>query len=51
VHNTVTNLGASIGTALAGAVLISAHHVFLTGAAHNPNVLVHPVGAMLARQP
>jgi len=39
VQNTVTNLGASIGTALAGAVLISALTTsFLTGVAHNPNV-------------
>jgi len=35
----VTNLGASIGTALAGAVLISALTTsFLTGVTHNPNV-------------
>jgi hypothetical protein len=39
VQNTVTNLGASIGTALAGAVLISTLTTpFLTGVAHNPNV-------------
>ena len=39
MQNTVTNLGASIGTALAGAVLISALTTsFLTGVAHNPNV-------------
>jgi MFS family permease len=39
VQNTVTNLGASIGTALAGAVLISALTTsFLTGVAHNPSV-------------
>ena len=39
VQNTVTNLGASIGTALAGAVLISALTTsFLTGVQHNPNV-------------
>jgi len=39
VQNTVTNLGASIGTALAGAVLISALTTsFLTGVTHNPNV-------------
>jgi hypothetical protein len=39
VQNTVTNLGASIGTALAGAVLISAlTSSFLTGIAHNPDV-------------
>src|SRR5215470_16877642 len=39
IQNTVTNLGASIGTALAGAVLISALTTsFLTGVAHNPNV-------------
>ena len=35
----MTNLGASIGTALAGAVLISALTTsFLTGVTHNPNV-------------
>jgi MFS family permease len=39
VQNTVTNLGASIGTALAGAVLISALTAsFLTGIQHNPAV-------------
>jgi MFS family permease len=39
IQNTVTNLGASIGTALAGAVLISALTTsFLTGIQHNPNV-------------
>ena len=39
VQNTVTNLGASIGTALAGAVLISALTTsFLTGVQHNPDV-------------
>jgi MFS family permease len=39
VQNTVTNLGASIGTALAGAVLISAlTSSFLTGVQHNPAV-------------
>ncbi len=39
VQNTVTNLGASIGTALAGAVLISAlTSSFLSGVAHNPAV-------------
>ena len=39
VQNTVTNLGASIGTALAGAVLISALTTsFLTGIEHNPAV-------------
>jgi Na+/melibiose symporter-like transporter len=39
VQNTVTNLGASIGTALAGAVLISALTIsFLTGVQHNPAV-------------
>ena len=39
VQNTVTNLGASIGTALAGAVLISALSAsFLSGIAHNPAV-------------
>jgi Na+/melibiose symporter-like transporter len=39
VQNTVTNLGASIGTALAGAVLISALTAsFLTGIQQNPAV-------------
>jgi MFS family permease len=39
IQNTVTNLGASIGTALAGAVLISAlTSSFLTGIQHNPAV-------------
>jgi MFS family permease len=39
VQNTVTNLGASIGTALAGAVLISALTTsFLVGVQHNPDV-------------
>jgi len=39
VQNTVTNLGASIGTALAGAVLISTLTTsFLTGIQHNPTV-------------
>ena len=39
LQNTVTNLGASIGTALAGAVLISALTAsFLTGIADNPDV-------------
>jgi MFS family permease len=39
VQNTVTNLGASIGTALAGAVLISTlTSSFLSGIEHNPNV-------------
>ena len=39
VQNTVTNLGASIGTALAGAVLISALTAsFLSGIQHNPSV-------------
>jgi hypothetical protein len=39
VQNTVTNLGASIGTALAGAVLISALTAsFLTGVQNNPAV-------------
>jgi MFS family permease len=39
IQNTVTNLGASIGTALAGAVLISALTTsFLTGVQHNPAV-------------
>ena len=39
LQNTVTNLGASIGTALAGAVLISALTTsFLTGIEENPDV-------------
>jgi MFS family permease len=39
VQNTLTNLGASIGTALAGAVLISALTAsFLSGIANNPDV-------------
>ena len=39
LQNTVTNLGASIGTALAGAVLIAALSAsFLTGVQHNPAV-------------
>jgi hypothetical protein len=39
LQNTLTNLGASIGTALAGAVLISAlTSSFLTGIAGNPQV-------------
>jgi hypothetical protein len=39
LQNTVTNLGASIGTALAGAVLISAlTSSFLSGIADNPDV-------------
>jgi MFS family permease len=39
LQNTVTNLGASIGTALAGAVLISALTAsFFTGIANNPAV-------------
>ena len=39
LQNTVTNLGASIGTALAGAVLISAlTSSFFTGLADNPDV-------------
>ena len=39
IQNTVTNLGASIGTALAGAVLISALTTsFLSGVQHNPAV-------------
>src|SRR5205085_1554326 len=39
LQNTVTNLGASIGTALAGAVLISALTAsFFTGIADNPNI-------------
>ena len=39
IQNTVTNLGASIGTALAGAVLISALTTsFFTGIQNNPDV-------------
>jgi MFS family permease len=39
LQNTVTNLGASIGTALAGAILISSLTTsFLTGIAANPDV-------------
>jgi Na+/melibiose symporter-like transporter len=39
LQNTVTNLGASIGTALAGAILISAlTSSFFTGLANNPDV-------------
>jgi hypothetical protein len=39
IQNTVTNLGASIGTALAGAVLISAlTTTFLGGVQNNPDV-------------
>jgi MFS family permease len=39
VQNTATNLGASIGTALAGAVLISALTAsFVSGVQNNPNV-------------
>jgi hypothetical protein len=39
IQNTVTNLGASIGTALAGAVLISAlTSSFLVGVQHNPAI-------------
>jgi len=39
VQNTVTNLGASIGTALSGAVLIAVLTTsFLHGIANNPNV-------------
>ncbi len=39
LQNTVTNLGASLGTALAGAVLISALTTsFLTGIASNPAI-------------
>ncbi len=42
IQNTVTNLGASIGTALAGAVLISALTTsFLSGVEHNPAVPSH----------
>jgi MFS family permease len=43
VQNTMTNLGASIGTALAGAVLISALTTsFLTGVQNNPDVPPRP---------
>ncbi len=43
IQNTVTNLGASIGTALAGAVLISALTTsFLSGVQHNPAVPKDP---------
>ena len=39
IQNTITNLGASIGTALAGAVLISAlTSSFFVGIQHNPDV-------------
>ena len=39
LQNTLTNLGASIGTALAGAVLISTLTAsFMTGIKHNPAV-------------
>jgi hypothetical protein len=39
IQNTVTSLGASIGTALAGAVLISALiSSFLAGVQNNPSV-------------
>ena len=39
LQNTLTNLGASIGTALAGAVLIAALTTsFLNGVAHNPAI-------------
>ncbi len=39
IQNTVTNLGASIGTALSGAILISAlTSSFLSGVQHNPAV-------------
>ena len=39
LQNTVTNLGASIGTALAGAVLIATLTTsFLTGVQNNPNI-------------
>ena len=42
LQNTVTNLGASIGTALAGAVLIAALTTsFLNGIQHNPAVPEH----------
>jgi MFS family permease len=42
IQNTVTNLGASIGTALAGAALIAALTAsFLSGVEHNPAVPKH----------
>jgi hypothetical protein len=42
IQNTVTNLGASIGTALAGAVLISALTAsFFSGIQNNPDVPKH----------
>lgn len=42
VQNTVTNLGASVGTALAGAVLIAVLTTsFLTGIEHHPTVPSH----------
>jgi hypothetical protein len=42
VQNTVTNLGASIGTALAGAVLIATLTTsFISGVQHNPDVPAH----------
>ena len=42
VQNTVTNLGASIGTALAGAVLIATLTTsFINGVQHNPDVPQH----------
>jgi MFS family permease len=42
VQNTVTNLGASIGTALAGAVLIATLTTsFINGVQHNPDVPSH----------
>jgi MFS family permease len=42
VQNTVTNLGASIGTALAGAVLIASLTTsFISGIQHNPEVPQH----------
>jgi MFS family permease len=42
VQNTVTNLGASIGTALAGAVLIATLTTsFINGVLHNPDVPSH----------
>jgi hypothetical protein len=48
VQNTMTNLGASIGTALAGAVLISALTAsFLTGVQNNPAVRPGPGAADL----
>jgi MFS family permease len=49
IQNTVTNLGASIGTALAGAVLISAlTTTFLGGIQYNPGVLSTTASAIVS---